>query len=118
MSKWLIAWLNEGVYNDTEIIPASYLYEAISSQMVIYGGLPSKNSPDIHFENYGYGWTLSSYKGHYRVEHGGDVTGFTANVAFFPTDKLGIVVLTNQGVSDVPVLARNIIADRMKRGKN
>ena len=113
MTKWLMAWLNEGMYNDTEIIPASYLNEAISSQMVISSGLPSKNSPDIYFANYGYGWMLSSYKGHYRVEHGGDVTGFTANVAFFPSDKLGIVVLTNQEVSDVPVLARNIIADRM-----
>jgi len=113
MAKWLMVWLNEGMYNDTEIIPRSYLNEAISSQMVITAALPSENSPDIHFANYGYGWMLSSYKGHYRVEHGGDVTGFTANVAFFPSDKLGIVVLTNQEVSDVPVLARNIIADRM-----
>ncbi len=113
MSKWLMAWINEGTYNDTKIIPVSYLNEAISSQMVINAALPSENSPDIHFANYGYGWMLSSYKGHYRVEHGGDVTGFTANVAFFPSDKLGIVVLTNQEVSDVPVLARNIIADRM-----
>lgn len=113
MTKWLMAWLNEGVYNDKEIIPVSYLHEAISSQMVITGALPIENSTDIHFANYGYGWMLSSYKGHYRVEHGGDVTGFTADVAFFPSDKLGIVVLTNQEVSDVPVLARNIIADRM-----
>ena len=113
MTKWLKAWLNEGIYNDTEIIPASYLYEAISSQMVSSAALPSKNSPDIHFENYGYGWNLSSYKGHYRVEHGGNLIGFTASVAFFPTDKLGIVVLTNQGFSDVPAIARNIIADRM-----
>lgn len=113
MTKWLMAWLNEGMYNDKEIIPRSYLNEAISSQMVITAALPSENSPDIHFANYGYGWMLSSYKGHYRVEHGGDVPGFTADLVFFPSDKLGIVVLTNQEVSDVPVLARNIIADRM-----
>lgn len=113
MTKWLLTWINEGKYNDKEIIPASYLYEAISSQMVSSSALPSKNSPDIHFENYGYGWNLNSYRGHYRVEHGGNLIGFTASVAFFPTDKLGIVVLTNQDVSDVPSLARNIIADRM-----
>ena len=113
MSKWLMAWLNEGKYNDIEIIPTSYLNEAISSQMVITAALPRKNSPDIHFANYGYGWMLSSYKGHYRVEHGGNLGGFTASVAFFPTDKLGIVVLTNQSFSDVPAMARNMIADRM-----
>ena len=113
MSKWLKTWLNEGMYNDTEIIPASYLYEAISSQMVSSAALPSKNSPDIHFENYGYGWNLSSYKGHYRVEHGGNLEGFTASVAFFPSDRLGIVVLSNQGFSEVPALVRNIVSDRM-----
>lgn len=113
MAKWLITWINEGKYNDKEIIPASYLYEAISSQMVSSAALPSKNSPDMHFANYGYGWNLNSYKGHYRVEHGGNLIGFTASVAFFPTDKLGIVVLTNQNESDVTALARNIISDRM-----
>lgn len=113
MTKWLKAWINEGKYNDKEIIPTSYLYEAISSQMVSSAVLPNKNSPDIHFANYGYGWNLNSYKGHYRVEHGGNLIGFTASVAFFPTDKLGIVVLTNQNESDVTSLARNIISDRM-----
>jgi len=32
-------------------------------------------------------------------------------VAFFPTDTLGIVVLTNQNVSKVPTVVRNSIAD-------
>lgn len=117
MTKWLMAWINEGMYNDTEIIPASYLDEAISSQMVISAALPNKNSPDMHFATYGYGWNLSSYRGHYRVEHGGNLIGFTANVAFFPTEKLGIVVLTNQNESDVTALARNIISDRMLKEK-
>lgn len=113
MTKWLRVWINEGMYNDEEIIPASYLREAISSQMVITAALPGKSSPDMHFENYGYGWNLSSYRGHYRVEHGGNLIGFTASVAFFPSDQLGIVVLSNQGFSEVPALVRNIVSDRM-----
>ncbi|WP_408032241.1 serine hydrolase [Tenacibaculum xiamenense] len=117
MAKWLITWINNGKYNNKEIIPSSYLNEAISPQMVMSSTLPSKNSPDIHFQNYGYGWNLSSYKGHYRVEHGGNLIGFTASVAFFPTDKVGIVVLSNQGFSEVPSLVRNIISDRMLNEK-
>jgi hypothetical protein len=68
---------------------------------------------DVHINNYGFGWFISSYKGHYRVDHGGNIDGFSANVAFFPTDSIGIVVLTNQDGSAVTSIARNLIADKI-----
>ncbi|MEH6535787.1 MAG: serine hydrolase [Psychroserpens sp.] len=113
MSKWLITWINNGKYKDEEIIPENYINEAISSQMVVGANTPDDEFPDIHFANYGYGWFMQSYKGHYRVDHGGNINGFSANVAFFPSDSIGIVVLANQNGSAVPSLVRNTIADRM-----
>lgn len=113
MSKWLITWINDGKYKDEQIIPEDYIKEAMSSQMVVAAGLPSKELPDVQFSNYGYGWFLHSYKGHYMVEHGGNIDGFSASVAFYPSDSLGIVVLTNQNGSAVPSLIRNIAADHM-----
>ena len=113
MSNWLITWINKGVFNDQQVLPQAYMAEAISSQMVINGALPDHEFPDMHFANYGYGWILTSYRGHYRVQHGGNINGFSANVAFFPSDSIGVVVLTNQNGSDVPWLVRNTIADRM-----
>ncbi|PQJ82270.1 serine hydrolase [Polaribacter glomeratus] len=113
MSNWLITWINNGKFNEQQVIPESYINEATSSQMVASSGQPDKEFPDMHLSNYGYAWFLSSYKGHYRVEHGGNIDGFSANVAFFPTDSLGIVVLANQNGSAVPSLVRNIVADRM-----
>ncbi|OUS01996.1 penicillin-binding protein [Flavobacteriales bacterium 33_180_T64] len=113
MSKWLITWINDGTYNDKDIIPQNYRDEAMSSQMVVAGKIPDDKFPDIHFANYGYGWFLQSYKGHYRVDHGGNIDGFSANVAFFPSDNIGIVVLANQNGSPVPNLVRNTISDRM-----
>nr|WP_321228463.1 serine hydrolase [uncultured Psychroserpens sp.] len=113
MSKWLMTWINDGKYKGEEIIPESYINEAMSSQMVVGANIPDDKFPDIHFANYGYGWFLQSYKGHYRVEHGGNIDGFSANVAFFPSDNIGIVVLANQNGSSVPTLVRNTIADRM-----
>jgi len=104
MSKWLITWINDGKYKGEQIIPENYINEAISSQMVVGANTPDDEFPDIHFANYGYGWFLQSYKGHYRVEHGGNIDGFSANVAFFPSDKIGIVVLANQNGSSVPSL--------------
>jgi len=113
MAKWVITWINGGKYNGKEILPASYVTEAMSPQMVIGGGLPNKETPDIYFANYGFGWFLSSYRGHYRVEHGGNIDGFSASTSFFPSDSIGIVVLVNQNGSPVPSIVRNIIADRM-----
>ncbi len=113
MANWVITWINDGKFNGKQIIPSAYRNDAISSHMVIAAGLPSKEVPDAHLANYGDGWFLSSYKGHYRVEHGGNIDGFSASTSFFPTDSIGIVVLVNQNGSAAPTVIRNIIADRM-----
>jgi len=112
IANWLKVWISGGYFNKKEILPSSYIGEAASAQMVIHGGLPAEHK-DIHLSNYGLGWMISSYRGHYMVEHGGNINGFSANVAFFPSDKLGIVVLTNQNNSPVPDVVRNTIADKL-----
>ena len=113
MSKWMITWLNGGKYKGEEILPTSYVNEAMGSHMVVNSGLPGKETPNVFMGNYGYGWFTSSYKGHYMVQHGGNIDGFSANVALFPTDSIGIVVLANQNGSAIPGMARNTIADHM-----
>jgi CubicO group peptidase (beta-lactamase class C family) len=113
MSNWVITWINGGKFKGKEILPAAYVAEAISSQMVTRPALPNKTNPDAHLSNYGYGWFLASYKGHYRVEHGGNIDGFSASTSFFPSDSVGIVVLVNQNGSSVPSVVRNIISDRL-----
>ncbi|WP_196992300.1 serine hydrolase [Panacibacter microcysteis] len=113
MSKWLMLWINGGKYNGKEILSPAYVNAAISGQMVVGSALPAKDRPDLFFSDYGFGWFLSSYKGHYRVEHGGNIDGFSASTSFFPSDSIGIVVLCNQDGSPVPSIVRNVIADRM-----
>ncbi len=113
MANWVMTWINGGRFYDKEVIPPAYLSEAISSQAIMGGALPDKEKKDIYFSNYGLGWMLSSYRGHYRVEHGGNIDGFSASTCFFPSDSVGIVVLVNQSNSTVPAVVRNLIADRM-----
>ena len=113
MAKWLITWINGGKFEGKEIIPASYLSEATSSQMAIPGGLPSKEHPDQYLATYGFGWLMTSYRGHYQVQHGGAIDGFSASACYYPSDSIGIVVLVNQGGSAIPAVVRNIISDRM-----
>jgi CubicO group peptidase (beta-lactamase class C family) len=113
MANWVKTWIYGGKFNGQELLPAAYVSEAISSQMVVSPGLPEKEHADVHLSNYGYGWFLASYKGHYRVEHGGNIDGFSASASFFPSDSLGIIVLVNQNGSAVPSVVRNIVSDRM-----
>lgn len=113
MANWVMTWINGGKFNGNEILPSSYIREAISSQMVMSGALPDKEIPDAYFANYGFGWMLSSYRGHYRVEHGGNIDGFSASTSFFPSDSIGIIVLSNQNASSIPGIVRNMIADRV-----
>ena len=113
MSNWVITWINGGKFNGREVLPPDFLKEAMSAQTVIGPGFPTKEKPDIFFSSYGFGWFLASYKGHYRVEHGGNIDGFSASTCFFPTDSIGIIVLSNQDGSAIPAIVRNLISDRL-----
>jgi CubicO group peptidase (beta-lactamase class C family) len=111
MAKWLITWVNGGKYNGKEIIPSSHVNQAMTIQMAGGGGTPGAESPDVHINGYGLAWGISSYRGHYRVEHGGGIDGFITTTGFFPSDSIGISVSSNQG--GVTSSIRNFIADRM-----
>jgi CubicO group peptidase (beta-lactamase class C family) len=113
MANWVITWINGGKFNGKEILPPGYVPQAISGQMISGSGLPDKDFPDVHISTYGFGWGMGSYRGHYRVQHGGNIDGFSANVTFFPSDSVGIIVLVNQNASVVPSIVRNLVADRM-----
>ena len=60
MAKWVTLWINGGKLNGKEIIPASYVNDAITVQMAIGGGLPEKEMPEVYFSGYGFGWFLAS----------------------------------------------------------
>ena len=113
MAKWVSLWIHGGKLNGKEFLPPDFVTDAITVQMAAGGGLPDKDMPDLYFSGYGFGWFLSSYRGHYRVEHGGNIDGFSASTCFYPTDSIGIIVLSNQNGSSVPSVVRNLMADRM-----
>ena len=111
MAKWLLTWINDGKFNGKEIIPAGYRTQAMTSQIATGGGLPGTEYPDLHTSGYGLAWSISSYRGHYRVEHSGGIDGFITSTSFFPSDSIGIFVISNQSTPTTSI--RNFIADRM-----
>jgi CubicO group peptidase (beta-lactamase class C family) len=44
---------------------------------------------------YGYGWAISTVKGHRNVAHGGGINGFTSYISRFPNDNAMFVYLRN-----------------------
>ncbi|MDT0556143.1 serine hydrolase [Patiriisocius hiemis] len=117
MANWVKVWLNEGKFNGEQVLPEAYVKKAINPLMLVGKGIADEKFPDQHLNSYGFAWFTSSYKGHYRLEHGGNIDGFSANVSFFPTDNLGIVVLANQDGSALPILVRNAISDELLKLK-
>lgn len=113
MANWVITWVNGGKFKGKEIMSANYVGEAVSAQMSMSGSVPDKDIPDVHSLGYGFGWMLTSYRGHYQVEHGGNINGFTASTCFYPADEIGIVILCNQNGSVIPTIIRNEIADNL-----
>ena len=110
MAHWLQMWINGGNYKGNKILDPRFVKRSVESHFVVDDGI-SVRYPDEHFSNIGYCWFLSSYRGHYKAHHTGNIDGFSSSVTFFPYDSLGIVVLTNQNGSPLIRLVPDFVAD-------
>lgn len=113
MARWLELWLDKGNFRGVQRLSQKFVREATSFKAVVNGAPPDSANAGNFLFGYGYGWNVNSYKGHYRVHHGGAVSGFSANVVMFPKEKTGIVVLSNQHNTDLPYVITSMISDRM-----
>ena len=93
LSKWVIMQLNNGRFEDKEIVPASAISKTRLPHSILGNGGTMFNTG--HFALYGLGWDLQEYNGKKIVSHTGGVNGFVTSVTLIPEEKLGIVILTN-----------------------
>ena len=107
MAKWVAVWMNEGTYNNTQILPKKYIKKATSplQRMSLDTTQPIRH--------YGYGWMTHTYKGYQKIEHSGGISGYTSNVVMFPSEDLAIVVLTNQTGSSIAYNITDNITNRL-----
>ncbi|HZY79587.1 MAG TPA: serine hydrolase [Cyclobacteriaceae bacterium] len=112
MSKWLITLINGGKYNGQQILSTNTIREIQTPTMVAPAVVPLPYDEN-GYATYGLGWSISSYRGHIRVEHGGNIDGFSASTCFLPKDSLGIVVLTNMNGSASTGIVRNYTIDKL-----
>jgi len=98
MAQWVRLQLGRGEYESQRLISEEQLTETWTSQIEI--------TEDI---GYGLGWMLQEWEGQPVVEHGGNVGGFSAQVALLPESDLGFVLLTNASVSTLPPISINMV---------
>lgn len=109
LSRWMITWLNQGMFQDRQIIPQSFVHKATRPQN--FGNTDYDKNAFLFAE--GFGWNLRSSYGNFRAGHGGNTFGFSTNLIMFPFEGIGIVVLTNQDSSYLPHMISELIARRI-----
>ena len=112
LSKWLIAQMHGGKYLYKQVIPLRVVKETLQPASL------TASVPDKYFENlnsiYGMGRGTSSYKGHYRTQHGGAIGGIYSNISFMPADSVGVIVFTNGAhAGQLPVIIANTVYDKL-----
>ena len=98
MAQWLRLQLNHGEYEGRRLISEENLSETWTTQVNITENV-----------GYGMGWMIREWEGQPVIEHGGNVDGFSAQVAMLPESNLGFVLLTNASVSLLPPQAVNMV---------
>lgn len=98
MAKWLLLHLNNGKWNNQQIISPETLKEIHSPQMVINEEL---KYDELLYPSYAMGWNVQPFRGLLLLRHSGHIDGFSAMASFMPQKNIGVVVLTN--LSNTPV---------------
>ena len=102
MAQWLRLQLNRGEYEDRHLVSEETLRETWTKQIDITENV-----------GYGMGWMIREWEGQPVIEHGGNVDGFSAQVAMLPESNLGFVLLTNASASPLPPQAISMVWDTL-----
>lgn len=102
MAEWLRLLLGEGVYEGERLIEEDTLWETWTPNVKISDGA-----------SYGLGWMLHHHAGRKVVEHGGNIGGFSAEVALMPDEGLGFVMLSNISMTPLQQTSIQVVFDTL-----
>ncbi len=101
LARWNIAMIEGRL-----LAPASR--KEMETEVVLKNGLGTR---------YGLGLDVTTESGHRALEHGGEVSGFTATNVVFPDDRAAVSVLTNQDAAQAAsAIARKITPLLLAKG--
>jgi CubicO group peptidase (beta-lactamase class C family) len=99
LAKWDISVMKQSILK-----PSSY--REMETEILLNNGVGTR---------YGLGVSVFSQNGHRWLEHGGEVSGFTAENIILPDDGIAVAVLTNQdAVGAASQIGREIVTSLLK----
>jgi CubicO group peptidase (beta-lactamase class C family) len=102
LSRWVRMQLGRGELEGRRVLPEDVVRESWKEQNEIGGGV-----------SYGLGWFLREWRGHRVVEHGGNIDGFSAQIAFLPDDGIGFALLANASVTPLQGLSMELVWEHL-----
>lgn len=110
LTQWVQLHLNGGSHKNTPLINPALLQEIHSPQVIVPGAPETKESV---LYAYGMGWSISSYRGQYYLNHDGVSDGFTSTIGILPMQGVGLIVLSNRNCCSFPRLLSILLIDRV-----
>ena len=110
---------NAGYINMTIPLSAGALYsttlDLLKWEQGLFGGklisAASLQKMTTPFKSdYGFGLGVRDVKGHKLIEHGGGIEGFNTELAYYPDEKLTVIVLSNQNTGATGDIAMKLAA--------
>jgi CubicO group peptidase (beta-lactamase class C family) len=99
MAAWVDLMLRRGTTADgTALLAADAFENAWTPRVTVAAGI-----------SYGLGFFIREWDGRRRVDHGGNIDGFSAHVSLLPDDGIGYALLTNLTATPVTALADDIV---------
>ncbi len=92
MSHWMIAQLNEGMYQGSQAISAKAIKETMVPNIIAD---KEGRYDEISNALYAMGRNIETYKGYKIATHTGSVDGYYSNLTFVPALKLGVFMVHN-----------------------
>src|SRR5213080_992793 len=93
MSHWLIALMNNGMYNGKQVLPPKALAATLEPAIALPNAAgQTRGWWEVLNQAYGMGRWTASYRGHLIAFHGGDLPGFHSQISFMPNEHIGVIV--------------------------
>ncbi|HSV73268.1 MAG TPA: serine hydrolase domain-containing protein [Chthonomonadales bacterium] len=102
MAQWVRLLLGRGAVDGRRLVSDTGFNEWLRVRMPV--------GPNA---GYALGWMVSRRGDAQAVEHGGNIDGFSALVAFLPEKGVGLVALTNAEASGLPAAVRDLVYDAL-----
>jgi len=113
MSHYLMFQLGDGTWQGKRLVSEGNLREMHNPQTALADPPQAVSFSELGHHAYGFGWVVTSYRGHNLVWHNGGIDGFYALLSLLPDDHMGVVVLTNLPHGNIPDVLCYSVFDRL-----